>query len=149
MHPKQPPADWVFIALHPPVLAEAMQSLKDFIKKDALLISLAPKITIEKLQAILPNAQNIARMNPNAGTYVNRGLNPVCFAQSANKTITRAFTEVFEKLGKIPIVREDQMEAYAVISAMGHTYFWFQLQHLRSLPSHWIIRKGSEGKPFL
>jgi len=124
---------WVFIALHPPVLSETMQSLKDFIKKDALIISLAPKITIEKLQAILPNAQNIARMNPNAGTYVKRGFNPVCFARSANKTITREFTEVFEKLGKVPIVREEQIEAYAVISAMGHTYFWFQLQQLNEL----------------
>jgi len=126
-------SDWVFIALHPPVLAEAMQPLKDIIKKDALFISLAPKITIEKLQAILPNTQNMARMNPNAGTYVNRGYNPVCFAQSANRTVTREFTEVFEKLGRIPIVREDQIEAYAVISAMGHTYFWFQLQQLKEL----------------
>jgi pyrroline-5-carboxylate reductase len=124
---------WVFIALHPPVLVETMQSLKGFIKKDALLISLAPKITIEKLQAILPEVQNIGRMNPNAGTYVNRGLNPVCFAQAANKTMIREFTGVFEKLGKIPIVREDQMEAYAVISAMGPTYFWFQLQQLKEL----------------
>ena len=126
-------SDWVFIALHPPVLSETMQSFKDFIKKDALLISLAPKITIEKLQAILPNTQNMARMNPNAGTYVNRGLNPACFAQTTNKTVIREFTGVFEKLGKIPIVREDQIEAYAVISAMGHTYFWFQLQQLKEL----------------
>ena len=126
-------SSWVFIALHPPVLSETMQSLKDFIKKDALIISLAPKITIEKLQAILPGIQNMARMNPNAGTYVNRGLNPVCFAQTANKTIIREFTGVFEKLGRIPIVREDQIEAYAVISAMGHTYFWFQLQQLKEL----------------
>jgi pyrroline-5-carboxylate reductase len=126
-------SDWVFIALHPPVLAETMQSLKDFIKKDALFISLAPKITIEKLMAILPGAHNIARMNPNAGTYVNRGFNPVCFATEANRAITREFTSVFEKLGRIPIVREDHMEAYAVISAMGHTYFWFQLELLKEL----------------
>jgi pyrroline-5-carboxylate reductase len=124
---------WVFIALHPPVLAETMESLKDFIKKDALLISLAPKITLEKLQAILPHVQNLARMNPNAGTYVKRGFNPVCFAGSASKTITREFTEVFEKLGKIPVVKEELIEAYAVISAMGHTYFWFQLQQLKEL----------------
>jgi pyrroline-5-carboxylate reductase len=126
-------SDWVFIALHPPVLIETMKSLKDYIKKDALLISLAPKITLEKLQALLPNIQNMARMNPNAGTYVNRGFNPVCFARTANKTITGEFTDVFEKLGNVPIVREDQMEAYAVISAMGPTYFWFQLQQLKEL----------------
>jgi pyrroline-5-carboxylate reductase len=126
-------SDWVFIALHPPVLIETMQLMKEFIKKEALVISLAPKITIEKLQAILPGVQNIARMNPNAGTYVNKGFNPICFARSANKTITGEFTGVFEKLGKIPVVKEDQIEAYAVISAMGHTYFWFQLQQLKEL----------------
>jgi pyrroline-5-carboxylate reductase len=126
-------ADWVFIALHPPVLVETMKPLQEFIKKDALLISLAPKITIEKLQALLPGIRNISRMNPSAGTYVNKGLNPVCFASSADETIARAFTGVFEKLGKIPVVREDQVEAYAVISAMGHTYFWFQLQKLKEL----------------
>jgi len=126
-------SDWVFVALHPQVVLETMQSVKDHIKKDSLTISLAPKITIEKLQAVLPHVQNMGRMNPNAGTYVNRGFNPVCFAPSANKTLTREFTDTFEKLGKIPIVREDQIEAYAVISAMGHTYFWFQLQELKEL----------------
>lgn len=124
---------WVFVALHPPVLIETMNSVKEFFKNDALIISLAPKITIEKLQSILPGIPNIARMNPSAGTFVNKGLNPVCFAASANKAVTGEFTEIFKKLGKIPIVNEDQVEAYAVISAMGHTYFWFQLQQLKEL----------------
>jgi pyrroline-5-carboxylate reductase len=126
-------SDWVFISLHPPVLVETMQTLKNFIKRDAMVVSLAPKITLEKLHAILPDIQNIARMNPNAGTYAGRGFNPVCFSQTSNSASAHELTGVFEKLGKVPIVREDQIEAYAVISAMGHTYFWFQLQQLKEL----------------
>jgi pyrroline-5-carboxylate reductase len=126
-------SNWVFIALHPPVIMDSLQSIKNAIKKDALVVSFAPKITLEKMQIVLPNVPNLARMNPNAGTYVNKGYNPLTFATNADKTIVNGFVEVFEKLGKVPIVPENQIEAYAVISAMGHTYFWYQLQQLKEL----------------
>ena len=126
-------SDWVFIALHPPIMLDSLQLIKTFIKEDALVVSFAPKITIDKIQSVLPNIPNVARMNPNAGTYVNKGYNPVSFATNANKAIVNAFIELFGKLGKVPIVPENQIEAYAVISAMGHTYFWYQLQQLKEL----------------
>jgi pyrroline-5-carboxylate reductase len=126
-------SDWVLIALHPPVLIDTLQTIKNSIKEDALVVSFAPKITLDKMQTVLPEIPNLARMNPNAGTYVNKGFNPICFAKSVNKTIKNGFIEVFEKLGKVPIVPENQIEAYAVVSAMGHTYFWFQLQQLKEL----------------
>jgi pyrroline-5-carboxylate reductase len=125
--------DWVFIALHPPVLIDFLQTIKNSIKDDALVVSFAPKITLEKMESVLPNVPNLARMNPNAGTYVNKGYNPVCFAKNTNKTIINSFIGVFEKVGKVPVVTENQIEAYAVVSAMGHTYFWFQLQELKEL----------------
>jgi pyrroline-5-carboxylate reductase len=126
-------SDWVFIALHPPVLIDSLQAIKGYLKEDALVVSFAPKITLEKMQSVLLKTSNLARMNPNAGTYVNKGYNPVCFAKGANKTMINGFLEVFEKLGKVPVVPENQIEAYAVVSAMGHTYFWFQLQQLKEL----------------
>jgi pyrroline-5-carboxylate reductase len=126
-------SDWVFLALHPPVLMDTLQTIKGFIRKDAFVISLAPKITIEKIQKVLPDIPNLARMNPNAGTYVNKGYNPVCFSINTDRRTAANFVQVFEKLGKVPVVKEDLIEAYAVISAMGHTYFWFQLQQLKEL----------------
>jgi pyrroline-5-carboxylate reductase len=126
-------SEWVFVALHPPVLMESLNAIKNVIKKDALVVSFAPKITLDKMQMVLSNVTNIARMNPNAGTYVNKGYNPVCFAKNADKTVIKGFIQVFEKLGKVPVVPENQIEAYAVISAMGHTYFWYQLQQLKEL----------------
>jgi pyrroline-5-carboxylate reductase len=126
-------SDWVFIALHPPVLMDTLTAVRNSVKKDALVVSLAPKITIDKIKSVLPDVPNLARMNPNAGTFVNKGYNPVFFAQSAEKWIKKEFLEIFEKLGKVPIVPENQIEAYAMVSAMGHTYFWYQLQQLKEL----------------
>jgi pyrroline-5-carboxylate reductase len=130
---KSASADWVFIALHPPVLMESLKSLQSQIKPDSLVVSFAPKITLDKIQSVLPDISNLARMNPNAGTYVNKGFNPVSFTSKVDKAVMKEFLEVFEKLGKVPVVPENQIEAYAVVSAMGHTYFWFQLQVLREL----------------
>ena len=126
-------ADWIFVALHPPVMMETLNALKESIKKDTLVVSLAPKITIDKIKSALPDVPNLARMNPNAGTYVNKGYNPVFFAPSADKKVIHEFLETFEKLGKVPVVPENHIEAYAMVSAMGHTYFWYQLQQLKEL----------------
>ena len=130
---KSASSDWVFIALHPPVLMDSLNVIKNVIKKDALVVSFAPKITLDKMQTVLSDVSNLARMNPNAGTYVNKGYNPVCFSKNADKTVIKRFIEAFEKLGKVPVVPENQIEAYAVVSAMGHTYFWYQLQQLKDL----------------
>jgi pyrroline-5-carboxylate reductase len=126
-------SDWIFIALHPPVLMETLNAIKNSVKKDALVISLAPKITIDKIKSVLHDVPNIARMNPNAGTYVNKGYNPVFFSQSAEESVINEFLAVFVKLGKVPVIPESLIEAYAMISAMGHTYFWYQLQQLKEL----------------
>jgi pyrroline-5-carboxylate reductase len=45
----------------------------------------------------------------------------------------KALMHVFDELGYSPIVDDSKIEAYAVISAMGHTYFNFQLQKLKEL----------------
>jgi pyrroline-5-carboxylate reductase len=41
--------------------------------------------------------------------------------------------ELMLPLGSLPEVAEPRIEAYAMISAMGHTYFWPQIQKLKEL----------------
>jgi pyrroline-5-carboxylate reductase len=42
----------VFIALHPPIIMEMLEHLKEVITKDSIVISLAPKITIDKMACL-------------------------------------------------------------------------------------------------
>lgn len=126
-------ADLVFIALHPSVLMDALQTLKNSINKHALVVSLAPKITIERLLNALPGITNIARMNPNASTIVNKGVNPIAFSSDFSAGMKNILLKLLQPLGFTPEVSEAKIEAYAIISAMGPTYFWFQMQELVKL----------------
>lgn len=123
----------IFLALHPTVLIETLAKIKEVLNQDSVLVSLAPKITIEKLTAELGSFGNIARMNPSASTIVNKGVNPIAFAPKIKVEFKDLVMGLMEKLGSTPVVEESKIEAYAVISAMGHTYFFFQLQKLTEL----------------
>lgn len=124
--------DVVFLAVHPPVMVDTLNLIKKDVKKDASIVSLAPKFTVEKLAAILGH-QRIARMIPNATSYVNKGYNPVCFHHSFAAEDKDALMGLFKKLGKTFEVEEELLEAYAMVSAMLPTYFWFQWKKLEEL----------------
>jgi pyrroline-5-carboxylate reductase len=123
----------VFVALHPPVLMDILSKIKDDLDEKSVLISLAPKITIEKMSLALNGFANIARMNPSASTIVNKGVNSITFSQAMKQDVKENLLKMLQSLGYTPEVQEQKIEAYAVISAMGHTYFFFQLQKLKEL----------------
>jgi pyrroline-5-carboxylate reductase len=123
----------IFIALHPPVVLDTLSKIKDDLDKNSVLISLAPKITIEKMSSALNGFHNIARMNPSASTIVNKGVNPINFSAAMKEDVKAHLLKILQPLGFTPEVDESKIEAYAVISAMGHTYFFFQLQKLKEL----------------
>jgi pyrroline-5-carboxylate reductase len=125
--------DVVFLATPPPVLTEAAGQAAAALKPSAILVSLAPKFTIAKLTGLLGGFARIARSNPNAPSVVGVGMNPLVFSPvltAADREIVRA---LFTPLGESPEVAEEKIEAYAVFTAMGPTYLWFQLQALREL----------------
>lgn len=125
--------DLVFLAVHPPVLVEAAASVRDHLKPDATLVSLAPKFTIAKLTELLGGFARLARVIPNAPSIIGAGFNPVAFGSALGIPEEAQITKLLDPLGECPEVAEDKLEAYAVMTAMGPTYLWFQLQVLREL----------------
>lgn len=122
----------VFIGLHPAAFAEGLAGVGAALRPDTIVVSLAPKITIERLTAIL-GFNRTARANPNAPSIVGAGYNPIAFGPGLDADARQLILDLFAPLGESPIVDEPTIEAYAVTSAMGPTYLWFQLYGLRDL----------------
>ncbi|HPF51701.1 MAG TPA: NAD(P)-binding domain-containing protein, partial [Draconibacterium sp.] len=53
----------VFIAVHPPMVMETLQAIKESVTEETTVISLAPKITLEKMASVL-STKKLARMIP-------------------------------------------------------------------------------------
>jgi pyrroline-5-carboxylate reductase len=131
---KMPAAcDIVLIGVHPPVVGEILQEVKSVVKPTAIVVSLAPKLSIAKISEILGGFKNIARVNPNAPSIVNAGYNPITFSKTMSDAGKQTVLELFRILGECPEVAEDLLEAFAITTAMGPTYLWFQLYELHEL----------------
>ena len=124
--------DIVFIAVHPPVVMETLLAIKDAVSKSTVVVSLAPKITLEKMASVLPS-KKLARMIPNASSFINDGYNPVAFNSEFDKKEKKQAVKLLKKLGKIVETEEAKLESYAIVSAMLPTYFWFQWQEMEKI----------------
>lgn len=125
--------DIVFGALHPPAIPTVLAEIAPALCPDAIFISLAPKATIANLSQGLQGFKRIARLLPNAPSIVNQGYNPIAFSDGLSPSERSDLLAFLRSLGECPEVAEDKIEAYAILVAMGPTYFWFQWQQLVKL----------------
>lgn len=123
----------VFIALHPPVVMDTLELIKDDVKAEAVVISLAPKINLPKVSVKLAHVKNLARLIPNATSFINVGYNPVSFSAGFDLSRKKEVMDLLSSLGTTFEVSEEKLESYAIMSAMLPTYFWFQWRELAEI----------------
>lgn len=133
--------DIVFLALHPPVIVETLEKIKSDVTEQTIFVSLAPKITIAKIASILPIKQ-IVRVIPNATSIINHGYNPVYFAPDMSEIQKWYILEMLNLLGHPFETAEEKLEAYALLSAMLPSYFWFQWHELENIGTEFGLSKA-------
>jgi pyrroline-5-carboxylate reductase len=132
-NPQAAGQDIVFLAIHPPHVAAVLTGVRSSLRPDAILVSLAPKWTIENLAGLLNGFTRIARMIPNAPSIVGRGYNPIAYSPSLTGQDRHDLAKLLGALGESPEVEERRLESYAILTAMGPTYLWPQLYELLAL----------------
>ncbi len=133
--------EFVVIALHPPAIMDVLKEIKSEISEKTILLSMAPKISIQKFQSTL-NVLKVARLIPNATSVINEGYNPISFSSAFKKSEKNSLLNWLKLLGPTFEVDEVKLEAYAIVSAMAPTYFWFQWQKLVDLGKAFGLASG-------
>ncbi len=123
----------VLLAVHPPAMGSVLSDIKGVLRPDAIVVSLAPKFTMVKLSELLGGFNRFARMIPNAPSIIGAGYNPMAFGPCLSAAEKQTLAALFAPLGDCPEVAESKLEGFALLTAMGPTYFWFQLEALRGL----------------
>jgi pyrroline-5-carboxylate reductase len=123
----------VFLAVHPPLMLAMLAELRGAVAPETTVVSFAPKFTLAKLAVALGGHAKLARVIPNAPSIIGAGYNPVTFAPALPVAAREALQALLAPLGDCPEVAEPKLEAYALLTGMGPTYLWFQLETLREL----------------
>lgn len=125
--------DIAFLAVHPPAMKPVLGALRGRVGPDTIVVSLAPKLSIADMNGLLGGFDRIARVIPNAASIVGAGFNPVSFSPALPPVGRERLSSLLRGLGQAPEVPEADLESYAVLTAMGPTYFWFQLYELAAV----------------
>ncbi|MCR4397295.1 MAG: NAD(P)-binding domain-containing protein, partial [Candidatus Saccharicenans sp.] len=120
----------VFLAVHTPVLPEVLGELKKILQPEMVICSFVPKSSLSRLSEALGGFDRLVRLNPLATSYINAGYNPASFGPGLSPDDKNLFLSQMAVLGQVPEVKDELIETYASISAMGPSYLWFLFYEL-------------------
>lgn len=74
-------ADYVFLAVPPPLVLQVTREGKENLKETAVVFSPAPGIRISQILEALSGFKRIVRVIPNAPSLICQGFNPLTFSE--------------------------------------------------------------------
>ncbi|MCQ6276836.1 pyrroline-5-carboxylate reductase [Bacillus sp. V3B] len=123
-------ADILFLAVKPAIHNQVLAEIKDSLKEDVVMITMATGVTIEQIEKELNRKMKVVRTMPNTPSLVGEGMT----AMSINSRLTEAdLTEVevlLNSFGKVEVMTEDLMDAVPAISASSPAYAYLFIEAL-------------------
>lgn len=125
-------ADIVVLAVKPNVIYSVIAQIKDVVKNDVVVVSIAAGQSIEKLEAAFGKEIRLMRVMPNTPALVGEGMAALSpnAALSADEEATADIVRIFESLGKAELVPEGMMDAVTGVSGSSPAYVFMFIEAL-------------------
>jgi len=114
--------DAVLLAVKPQTIESVVLQIRDLIKKDTIVISIAAGIKTDKIRKYLGNPDTgIVRVMPNTPALIGEGASAVCFDNVTDR-FKKYVNELFSTCGLVLEVDEKKMDAVTGLSGSGPAY---------------------------
>lgn len=115
-------ADIVLIAVKPDAVRGLLREVRDDIADGALVICVAAGISLDTLEAALPEGAAVVRVMPNTPTIVREGMLAMSPGKECSPRQIEAARELLGHLGSVVTVPEKQQDAVTGVSGSGPAY---------------------------
>ena len=123
-------AEVVLLAVKPQKMSEALASIRDFVRNDALVLSIAAGITLEKLSAGLPAGQRIIRIMPNTPCLIARGASAYSLGRHATEADGHLVARLMSAVSATFEVPEKQLDVVTGLSGSGPAFVYTMIEAL-------------------
>lgn len=123
-------AEIVLLAVKPQKMTEALTSVRDAVRPDALVLSIAAGITLPRLAAGLPNGQRIIRIMPNTPCLIGRGASAYSLGPHATATDGQLVAQLLSAVGAVFEVPETLLDAVTGLSGSGPAFVYTMIEGL-------------------
>ena len=122
--------DVIFLAVKPQQIGPALASLRDAIRPQSLVVSIAAGITIERIADALPAGQRIVRVMPNTPCLIGRGVSGYSLGEHATAADGKLVATLLSAVGAAFEVPEGSLDAVTGLSGSGPAFVYSMIEAL-------------------
>ena len=120
-------ADLLILAVKPQFLDDVMDAVKQHLKKDALLCSIAPGKTIDFLSRRAEH-EKVVRAMPNTPALVGEGMTGMCISSAVSSEEAQQVRSLLESFGRVQVVPERLMDVVTGVSGSSPAYVFMMIE---------------------
>ena len=106
----------LFLCVKPKNIPEVISQIKDIVKEDTVIISIAAGVSTETLEKLFGRPLKIIRVMPNLPAIVGAGVSEICANSYVTDDEKSKVVDIFNCLGNAYIVKEQDMDVVSALS---------------------------------
>ena len=121
-------AEVIVLAVKPQYYSSVIEEIKDEIKEQQIIVTIAPGQTIEHLESLFGKAVKIVRTMPNTPALVGEGMTAVCGNKAVSEQELEYICHILKGFGKVEVVDEHLMDAVVAVSGSSPAYVFMFIE---------------------
>lgn len=121
-------ANIIVLAMKPHDIENAVSDIKQFIKPDQLIISVAAGVTTSHITSLVGKEIAVIRSMPNTSAAIGQSATALAKGEFATDNHLKLATELFNAIGTVSVVAEDDMHIVTGISGSGPAYIYYLVE---------------------
>jgi pyrroline-5-carboxylate reductase len=123
-------SDIIILAVKPGTVVPVLESIKRKLTQGAVVVSIAAGVTISAMERVLGATAKIIRVMPNTPALVGEGMSVLSPNTGVDDASLVEVEQIFSKIGRILVLREELMDAVTGLSGSGPAYVFTFIQAL-------------------
>lgn len=118
----------LILSVKPQFYAQTIAQIRDCIREDQLIITIAPGKTLKWLEEQFGKAVKIVRTMPNTPALVGEGMTAMCPNEYVTAEETEYARKILESFGKVEVVPEHLIDAVVAVSGSSPAYVFMMIE---------------------
>ncbi|WP_026583254.1 pyrroline-5-carboxylate reductase [Bacillus sp. J33] len=123
-------ADILFLAIKPDLHGTVINEIKDCIRPDAIIITIAAGISLDFMEKAFGKKIKAIRSMPNTPSLVGEGMSVLAANTSVSAEELDEVVQIFSSIGRAAVMDEKMMDAIPAISGSSPAYVYMFIEAL-------------------
>lgn len=120
----------VVVAVKPAMVPDLLREIADALDPGTVVVSVAAGVTVATFESLLPESVAVVRSMPNTPALVGRAVTGIAAGTRSTEEDLAVAVALFETVGDVIVVPEEQIDALSTISGSGPAYVFFLIEQL-------------------